>query len=150
RSAGICASRLAVPGRRSGRRSAARSITARLAVSTSLTTSGGRWSTTCLGADGRAYHNRWSGLVPVSGLYVHPRTHLHCYAPESWRGCRGGPFLKPQAALRAFGIDASTAADIRGYRVDDVRVWEHRDCGWFIHTYHHVPEKLVRVLTRSD
>jgi hypothetical protein len=104
----------------------------------------------CLGADGRVYHNRWSGLVPVSGLYVHPRTQLLCCAPESWRGYRGGPFLKAQAALRAFGIDASTAADIRRYRVDGVRVWEHRDCGWFIHTYHHVPEKLVRVLARSD
>ena len=31
-----------------------------------------------------------------------------------------------------------------------MRVWERRDCGWFIHTYRYVPEQLVRVITRSD
>lgn len=103
-----------------------------------------------LSADGRVYHQSWSGLVPVSGLYVHPRTRLLCYAAESWRGYRGGRFLKAQAALRAFGIDASTAADIRRYRIDGVRVWEYRDCGWFVHAYRHVPGQLVRVVTRGD
>jgi hypothetical protein len=103
-----------------------------------------------LGADGRVYHNRWSGLAPVSGLYVHPRTRLLCYAAESRRGSRGGLFLKAQAALRTFGIDASTTADIRRYRVDGVRVWECRDRGWFVHAYRHVPEQLVRIVTRSD
>jgi hypothetical protein len=39
--------------------------------------------------------------------------------------------------------------DIRRYRVDGMRVWERRDCGWFIHTYRRVPEQLMRVLTRS-
>jgi hypothetical protein len=103
-----------------------------------------------LGADGRVYHSRWAGLVPVSGLYVHPRTRLLCYVAESWRAYRGGPFLKAQAALRAFGIDASTAVGIRRYRVDGVRVWERRNCGWFVHAYRHVSEQLVRVVTRSD
>ena len=112
-----------------------------------------RWEVTQqarLGADGGVYDTRLSAPIPVSGLYVHPTTGLLCYAPESWRGYRGGPFLKGQAALRTFGIDVSTAAEIRRYRVDGVRVWEHRDCGWFIHRYCHVPEKLVRVITRSD
>jgi hypothetical protein len=75
---------------------------------------------------------------------------LLCYTPESWRGYRGGPFVKAQAALRAFGIDASNAAAIRRYRVDVARVWERRDSGWFIHSYRYVPEQLVRVITRSD
>ncbi len=112
-----------------------------------------RWEVTrhtCLDADGGVYDNRWSGPIPVSGLYVHPITGLLCYARESWRSFRGGPFLKAQAALRAFGLGASTASDIRRYRVDGVRVWERRDCGWFIHTYRYVPEQLVRVITRSD
>ena len=112
-----------------------------------------RWEVTqhaSLGADGRLYDHRWSRPTPVSGLYVHPKTGLLGYVAESWRGYGGGSFLKAQAALRAFGIDASTAADIRRYRVDGVRVWERLDCGWFIHTYRHVPEQLVRVITRSD
>ena len=103
-----------------------------------------------LSPDGRLYHIGWSGLVPVSGLYVHPITGLLCYRCESWRGYRGGPFVKAQAALRAFGIDVSSAAAIRRYRVDVTRVWERRECGWFIHSYRYVPEQLVRVITRSD
>ena len=103
-----------------------------------------------LAADGRLYHNRWSALVPVSGLYVHPTTGLLCYTLESWRGYRGGPFVKAQAALRAFGIDVSSAAAIRRYRVDVTRVWERRESGWFIHSYRYIPERLVRVITRSD
>jgi hypothetical protein len=104
----------------------------------------------CLNPDGSLYHNRWSRLVPISGLYVHPTTRLLCHARESCRGYRGGPFLTAQAALRAFGIDASNAADIRLYRVDVTRVWERRDDGWFIHTYRYVPEQIVRLITRSD
>ena len=103
-----------------------------------------------LGADGRVYHRRSSYTTPVSGLYVHPRTGLLCYAREPWRGHRGGPFVKAQAALRTFGIDASTVVDIRRYRVDGTCVWERRDCGWFLHAYRYVPEQLVRVVTRSD
>lgn len=103
-----------------------------------------------LSPDGGVYHNRWSGFVPVSGLYVHPTTGLLCYTLESWRGYRGGPFVKAQAALRAFGIDVSNAAAIRRYRVDVTRVWELRDSGWFIHSYRYVPEQLVRVISRSD
>ena len=103
-----------------------------------------------LSSGGSLYHNRWSGVLPVSGLYVHPTTRLLCYTRESWRGYRGGPFLKAQAALRVFGVDASKAADIRRYRVDGTRLWERRDCGWFIHTYRYVPEQLVRVIIRSD
>ena len=53
-------------------------------------------------------------------------------------------------ALRAFGIPSSTAQELRRYRVDGLRVWEHREGGWFIHTYRHVPEQLVRVITRTD
>jgi hypothetical protein len=100
--------------------------------------------------DGGMYRTRWSQVLPVSGLYVHPTTRLLCYAAESWRGDRGGPLLKAQAALRRFGIDVSKAAEIRRYRVDVTRVWERRDDNWFIHTYRYVPEQLVRVITRSD
>ncbi len=103
-----------------------------------------------LSPDGSLYRNRWSGLVPVSGLYVHPTTGLLCYTLESWRGYRGGRFLKTQTELRAFGIDVSSAAEIRRFRVDTTRVWERRDSGWFIHNYRYVPEPLVRVITRSD
>jgi hypothetical protein len=103
-----------------------------------------------IGSDGRLYHNCRSWPAPIGGLYVHPTTTLLCYARESWRGFRGGPFVKARAALRAFGIDASTAAEIRRYRVDGMRVWERRECGWFIHTYCYVPEQLVRVVARGD
>jgi hypothetical protein len=84
------------------------------------------------------------------GLYVHLVTRLLCYKPKRALGFGGGPFLKAQAALRAFGISASTAQDIRRYRVDGRRVWEGGDVCWFIHVYCHVPEQLVRVVTRSD
>ena len=103
-----------------------------------------------LSSDGSLYHHGWSGFVPVSGLYVQPTTGLLCYARESWREYRGGPFVKAQAALRPFGIDVSNEAAIRRYRVDVTRVWERRDCGWFIHSYRYVPEQLVRVIIRSD
>jgi len=102
------------------------------------------------GPDGRLYHSRRSSPAPIGGLYVDPTTRLLRYARESWRGHRGGPFVQARAALRTFGIDASTAGDIRRYRVDDARVWEHRECGWFIHTYRFVPEQLLRVVTRGD
>ena len=88
-----------------------------------------------LSPDGSLYHIRWSGLVPVSGLYVHPDHGISLLRGGVLAfGFRGGPFLKAQTALRAFGIDVSSAADIRRYRVDGLRVWERRDCGWFIHT----------------
>jgi hypothetical protein len=32
-----------------------------------------------LSSGGSLYHNRWSGVLPVSGLYVHPTTRLLCY-----------------------------------------------------------------------
>jgi hypothetical protein len=79
-----------------------------------------------LGADGSVYHDRWSGAVAVSGLYVHPVTRLLCYAPYPNSPFRGGPFLKARAALRALSVDASSVADIRRYRVDGLRVWERR------------------------
>jgi hypothetical protein len=98
-----------------------------------------------VGTDGRVYHNRWSGQVPVSGLYIDPRTRLLCYARKPSYGY-GGSFAKAQAVLRAFGIYASTAADIRRYRVDDLRVWERHTCGWLVHTYRLVPEQIVPVV----
>lgn len=105
----------------------------------------------CFGADGRLYHERGSVAIEVlGGLYVHPVTGLLYYKPERGFGFRGGPFLKAQEMLRAFGLQASTADDIRRHRVDGLRVWERRDCGWFIHTYRFVPERLVRVITRTD
>jgi len=103
-----------------------------------------------MGRDGSLYHSRLSWRGPIGGLYVHPTTRLLCYARESWRGHRGGPIVKARAALRAFGIDDSTAEGIRRYRVDGMRVWERCECGWFIHTYRYVPEQLVRVVIRSD
>lgn len=112
-----------------------------------------RWEVaqhTFLGAEGSVHRDRSSGAVAVSGFYVHPVTGLLCYAPDPRFGFRGGPFLKAQAALRALGVDASNAADIWRYRLDGLRVWERRDCGWFIHTYRYVPKQLVRVITRSD
>jgi hypothetical protein len=101
--------------------------------------------------DGRVYRKRqWSSIEPVRGLYVHPVTRLLRHAPEGQFRYRGGPFFDAQATLRAFGVSAATAEDIRRYRVDGMRVWERRDCGWFIHTYRRVPEQLIRVFTRSD
>ena len=93
---------------------------------------------------------QWGAVVPVDGLYVHPLSGLLRSAPDGRFRFRGGPFLDAQAALRAFGLSAANPEDIRRYRVDDMRVWERRDCGWFIHTYRRVPEQLMRVLTRGD
>jgi hypothetical protein len=104
-----------------------------------------------LGDDGRVYRKRqWGAIEPVSGLYVHPVTRVLRHAPEGRFRFRCGPFLDVQATLRAFGFTAATADDIRRYRVDGLRVWEHRDCGWFIHMYRRVPEQVIRVVTRSD
>jgi len=104
-----------------------------------------------IGDDGRLYHTRrWGAIALVSGLYVHPLNRLLCRRPERRWSHRGTEFLNAQVALRSFGILSSTAQDIRRYRVDGVRVWEHREGGWFMHTYRHVPEQLVRVITRSD
>jgi len=104
-----------------------------------------------IGEGGRLYPKRgWDTIELVDGLYVHPVTRLLCYKPRRSLGFRGGPFLKAQGALRAFGISASTATDIRRYRVDGQRVWERREGGWFIHVYQHVPAQLVRRITRSD
>lgn len=103
-----------------------------------------------IGADGRLYdRGRESHVEVMGGLYVHPVTRLLCYKRVPF-GFRGGPFLKAQGALRAFGIEASTVAGIRRYRVDGLRLWELRGCGWFIHKYRHVPERIVRVIVRSD
>ena len=105
----------------------------------------------CIGDDGRLYHKpRWGVIALVSGLYVHPVTHLLCCKPERRSAFRDEAFVKAQTALRRLGISASTARDIRRYRVDGLRVWEDRDSGWFIHTYRHVPEQLIRVITRTD
>ena len=104
-----------------------------------------------IGDDGRLYHKRlWGAIELVSGLYVHPGSRLLCCKPERQWAFRGGAFLTAQTALRTFGIPSSTAQDIQRYRVDGLRVWEHRDRCWFIHMYRHVPEQLVRVITRSD
>jgi hypothetical protein len=101
--------------------------------------------------NGRVYRSRrWRANAPVEGLYVHPRTRLLCYKPKAPLTSRGGALLKAQAALGAFGISAATAAEIGRHRVDGDRVWERRDGAWFIHAYRHVPEQLVRSLTRSD
>jgi hypothetical protein len=99
----------------------------------------------------RLYRKRhWGTIELIDGLYVHPVTRLLCYKPKRALGVGGGTFLKAQTALRAFGISASTGREIRRYRVDGQRVWEHREVGWFIHVYRFVPEQLVRVMTRTD
>jgi hypothetical protein len=104
-----------------------------------------------IGDDGRLYHKRrGDAVVLVSGLYVHPVTRLLCYKPERRFALRGGPFLEARTALQVFGLRASTAEVIRRYRVDGLRVWEHRSCGWFIHSYRYVPEQVIRVMARSD
>jgi hypothetical protein len=104
-----------------------------------------------IGADGRLYHKRrWGSIELVDGLYVHPLTGILSCKPESRRGWRGDAFLEARAALRRLGIDAVTAGDVRRYRIDGLRVWERRDCGWFLHVYRYVPEQVVRVLRRSD
>jgi hypothetical protein len=104
-----------------------------------------------IGNDGRLYHKRrWGSIELVDGLYVHPATGILSYKPERPRGFRGRRFLSARAALGALGIAVSTDQDVRRYRLEGLRVWEHRDSGWFIHTYRHVPEQLVRVITRSD
>ena len=47
-------------------------------------------------------------------------------------------------------MSAATAAEVRRQRVDRDHVWERRNDVWFIHAYRHVPEQLVRSITRSD
>ena len=105
-----------------------------------------------VGDDGRLlYHKRrWGAIELVAGLYVHPVTHLLTLKPERRWLSGGAVFQRAQAALRTFGISASTALEVRRYRIDGLRVWECRDRCWFIHSYRHVPEQLVRVITRSD
>src|SRR5215207_11418212 len=79
-----------------------------------------------IGEDARVYRKRqWGAVVPVDGLYVHPVTRLLCYRPKRALGFGRGAFIKAQTTLRAFGISASTDCDIRRYRVDGQRVWEH-------------------------
>lgn len=103
-----------------------------------------------IGDDGRVYRRRsWGVAARVDGLYVDPGTRLLCHAPRS-RRYHGGLFFEAQSRLRAFGVSAVTAGDIRRYRIDGLRLWDRRDCGWFVHTYRRVPERLIRVLTRSD
>jgi hypothetical protein len=104
-----------------------------------------------IGNDGRLYHKRrWGAIELMSGLYVHPVNRLLCCKPERRWAFPSGAFRNGQSALRTFGIAASTVQDIRRYRVDGLRVWEHCGGGWFIHCYQRVPEQLVRVITRSD
>src|SRR5207247_5947029 len=104
-----------------------------------------------IGEDGRLYHKRrWGSIQRLDGLYVHPVTGLLSCKPESPRVFRGGAFLRASGALRRFGIAVAGAEDVRRYRLDGLRVWERRDCGWFVHTYRYVPEQVIRVLTRSD
>lgn len=104
-----------------------------------------------IGEDGRLYHKRrWGSIQLLDGLYVHPITGLLCCKPESRWAFRGGAVLRASAALRRFGIAVASAEDIRGYRIDALRVWERRDGGWFVHTYRYVPEQVVRLLSRSD
>jgi hypothetical protein len=104
-----------------------------------------------LGDDGGVYRRqRWGHVEPVRGLYVHPVTRLLRQAPEARFPFRGGPFVDAQATLRVFGFEAASTHEIRRFRVDGLRVWERRNCGWFVHSYRRVPEQLMRVLTRSD
>ena len=104
-----------------------------------------------IGADGRIYEVQpWAGERLVDGLFVHPNTGLLAFTRQrGWR-YKGGPFVKAREAVRTFGLPSETAADIRRYRIDGERVWEHRDEGWFIHTYRWVPEALIETIIRSD
>lgn len=106
---------------------------------------------TWIGENGRVYRKRqWGPIEPVSGLYVHPTTGMLRFQPERRFGCRHTPFLRAQAALREFGVAADTSHAVRRYRIDGLHLWEHRDGGWFVHTYRHVPGQVVRVIARSD
>lgn len=113
-----------------------------------------RWEVeqeTWIGQNGRVYRQtRYGSLELVSGLYVHPITGIFCFKPGRRFGFRNGPFLQAQAALRKFGVEADTSDAVRRYRIDGLRLWEHPDGGWFIHTYRQVPEQVIRVFTRSD
>jgi hypothetical protein len=103
------------------------------------------------GDDGRLYHKRrWGAIELVAGLYVHPVTGLLARKPERRFAFGFTAFRRAEGALRSFGIAASTAGDVRRFRIDGLRVWECRDGCWFIHSYRHVPAQLVRVVTRSD
>ncbi|MBI1873900.1 MAG: hypothetical protein HYS05_08430 [Acidobacteria bacterium] len=93
---------------------------------------------------------QWGPIEPVSGLYVHPVTGIVRFEPEPLRRYRGRLFVRAQSALRDFGVSANAADAVRRYRIDGLRLWEHREAGWFIHTYHDVPEQLIRLITRSD
>jgi hypothetical protein len=104
-----------------------------------------------IGDDKRLFHKRhWGAIELTTGLYVHPVTRLLCYKPERRSGFRSGRFGRAQVALGAFGLSASTAEDICRYRIVGLYVWERRDGSWFVHTYRYVPERVIRVITRSD
>jgi hypothetical protein len=104
-----------------------------------------------LGVDGRLYHKRrWGTIELVAGLYVDPVTGLLARKPERRWVFGFGAFQRAQGALRTFGLTPSNAHDVQRFRIDGLRVWECRDACWFIHSYRHVPEQLVRVITRSD
>jgi hypothetical protein len=59
-------------------------------------------------------------------------------------------------ARRTLPMCSGRCADICASRLGGpgikygMHVWEHRECGWFIHMYRRAPQRLVRVLTRSD
>lgn len=104
-----------------------------------------------IGDDGRLFHKRrWGSIELVSGLFVHPASGILCFRPERRRDARSRRFFKARAELNRLGIEVSNAHDIRRYRIQGLRVWEHRDTGWFIHNYRHIPQQLARVLTRND
>jgi hypothetical protein len=103
------------------------------------------------GADGRLYHKRrWGAIELLSGLYVHPVTRLLAWKSERRLAFGYVAFRKAHAALRTFGIAASTVQEVRRYRIDGLQVWECRDRCWFVHSYRRVPEELIRIVTRSD
>lgn len=106
-----------------------------------------------LAVDGKVYYRRRYSPEPteVTGLYVHPFTHLLCYKQEvSWRRKFKGP---DPLKLKKFGVTQDTVDRREGRYViqDEWTVWERTDHGWFIHTYREKdPKTIVKVERVGD
>jgi hypothetical protein len=111
-----------------------------------------RWEVeqhTWVADDGGVYATgRRGGRWPVSGLYVHPTTRLLRYRDDV--RARSAGLFEMRATLRGFGVTVGSWNDVYRYRVDGLRLWERRECGWFIHAYRRVPERIVPGPPRSD
>jgi hypothetical protein len=109
-----------------------------------------------LAVNGKVYYRRRYSRAEteVTGLYVHPMTHLLCYRPEkSWRSKGGARRAKFVERLRKFPeVSLGDWVEQGRYRIqDDWTVWEKGTGGWFILTYREQdPQTIVKVERVGD